>query len=118
MAQIQVIISISSTAFCFLVTTITLLYRLLKNAKARMRAENIVKIGNAIIPYIEQAEKFIGYSSNEKKEYVLTKANQYAIENKMRFDIEAVSLRIEELVRLTKSVNKRFKDINFSDEKR
>ncbi|MCL2234640.1 MAG: hypothetical protein FWC11_04470 [Firmicutes bacterium] len=114
MEQIHVVLSISSAALGFLVTTLTLLYRLVKSTKAKRRAENVIKIGNAIIPYIEQAEKFTGYSSQEKREFVITKANQYAIENKIRFDLNAVSNRIEELVRLTKSVNKRFKDIEFS----
>jgi len=118
MAQFQVILSITTAALGFSATTLTLIYKLVKNMKAKKRAENVIKIGNAIIPYIEQAEKFPAYSSLEKKEYVMTKANQYAIENKIRFDTEAVNARIEELVRLTKSVNKRYKDINFSDERR
>lgn len=40
----------------------------------------------------------------------MTKANQYAIENGIRFDEALVSEKIEELVRLTKEVNKRDKD--------
>ena len=117
MDHLQLILSVSSAALGFFVTTLTLIYKLVKSMRAKRRAENIIKIGNAIIPYIEQAEKFTGYSSVEKKEYVLTKANQYAIENRMKFEIDAVNARIEELVRLTKSVNKRFKDISFIEKR-
>ena len=63
------------------------------------------------LPYIQQAESFVHYSGAEKKEYVMTKANQYAIDNGIEFDQDMVSKKIEELVTLTKEVNKREKDI-------
>jgi len=71
MANIQTILSITTATLGFLATTLTLIYNLVKNIKAKKRAENVIKIGDAIIPYIEQAEKFPAYSSIEKKEYGL-----------------------------------------------
>ena len=40
----------------------------------------------------------------------MTKANQYAIKHKIKFDEAAVDEQIEKLVALTKQVNKREKD--------
>lgn len=105
-ANLEVILSVAGTALGLLITTITFLSKFLESAKAKKVAENIVKIGEAMIPYIEQAEAFVHYSGAEKKEYVLTKANRFAIENDIKFDAEAVSNKIEELVDLTKKVNK------------
>jgi hypothetical protein len=106
----EVILSMAGTIAGLLVSTLTFLFKFIKNAKAKQAAEQICKIGNAIIPCIEQAETFAGYSGTEKKEFVLTKANQFAIENGIPFDTETVAEKIEELVNLTKAVNKRAKD--------
>lgn len=107
MENLEVILSIAGTAVGLLITTLTFLSGFIKNAKAKKAMENVVKIGNAVIPYIEEAEAFIHYSGTEKKQYVLTKANRFAIDNNLKFDEQAVSEKIEELVALTKQVNKR-----------
>ena len=110
MKELEIILSVSCAALGLLVTSITFIMKFLKSARAKKICEHVVEVGNAVIPYIKQAETFLNYSGAEKKEFVLTKANQYAIENGMRFDEALVSEKIEELVRLTKEVNKRDKD--------
>lgn len=110
MKELEIILSVSCAALGLLVTSITFIMKFLKSAKAKKICEHIVEVGNAVIPYIKQAETFLNYSGAEKKEFVMTKANQYAIENGIRFDEALVSEKIEELVRLTKEVNKRDKD--------
>ena len=107
MENLQIILSVAGTALGLLITTVTFLMKFIANSKAKKIAENIIEIGNAMIPYIEQAEGFAHYNGSEKKEYVMTKANQFAIENRIRFDAEATSDKIEELVMLTKQVNQR-----------
>ena len=114
MENLEIIISIASAALGLLITTVTFLSKFVTNAKAKKAMENIVKIGNAVIPYIEEAETFVHYSGEEKKQYVLTKANMFAIENKIKFNEQAVSEKIEELVMLTKQVNKRGSKSNTS----
>lgn len=111
MKEVELILSIAGTALCFLVTAITFLAKFVKSAKAKKVCEQAIEIGNAVIPYIEEAENFLHYSGTEKKAFVMTKANQYAIDNGISFDQEAVSQKVEELVKLTKEVNKREKDI-------
>lgn len=107
MENIEIIISIASAALGLLVTTVTFVGKFVTNARAKRAMENIVKIGNAVIPYIQEAETFLHYSGEEKKQFVMTKANRFAIDNNIKFDEQAVSDKIEELVALTKQVNRR-----------
>lgn len=108
--NIETLLSTAGAALGLLVTTITFFTKFICNAKAKKNALNIIKISEAVIPYIEEAEKFSNYSGAEKKTYVLTRANQFAIENCIKFDINAISDKIEELLILTKQVNNREKD--------
>lgn len=105
MENLNIILSISGTALGLLITTITFLSQFIKSAKAKKFTENLTKIGNSILPYIEEAETFLNFTGEEKKQYVMTKANQFAIDNGIKFDSVAVSSKVEELVSLTKKVN-------------
>jgi len=105
--NLEVVLSLAGTALGFFATTITFLYKFIKNAKAKRVAEQMIKMTSAIIPAIEDAENFTHYSGAEKKEYVLTKAAQFAMENGIKFIPEAISGKIEELIVLSKKVNAR-----------
>lgn len=107
----EIILSIAGTALGLMITALTFIMKFVKSAKAKKICEQTIEIGNAVIPYIEQAEGFLHYSGTEKKAFVMTKANQYAIEKGMRFDADLVGEKIEELVKLTKKVNRREKDL-------
>ena len=110
MKELEIILSLGGTLVGFTITAITFILKFLKSAKAKRIAEQAIEIGNAVLPYIKQAESFTNYSGAEKKEFVLTKANQFAIQHKMSFDAEVIGEKIEELVSLTKEVNRRDKD--------
>ena len=58
-----------------------------------------------ITPLILEAEKFVHYTCQEKKEYVMTKTMQQARDANIKFDEIEASYKIEELVGLTKLVN-------------
>ena len=107
MENLELIISLASTTFGFILTTATFLGKFIKNAKLKKVAQSTIEICNTLIPYIEQAETFVNYTGEEKKEFVITKAKQYAIEHNINFDEELISNEIEELVKLSKNVNKR-----------
>lgn len=68
------------------------------------------KLKDFIRTCIQDAEKMTHFTGAEKKEYVITKANQFAIEKGIKFDAQKVGELIEELVKLTKKVNQREKD--------
>ena len=105
MQNLHIILSLSGSTFGLLVTTITVAVRLIKSGRARKTAEQAVQISNAVLPFIREAEKFSDYRSDEKKAYVMTKANQFAISNKIPFNEEKVGDRVDELVELTRCVN-------------
>ena len=92
------------------ITAATFILKFVKSVKAEKAAEAVIQIGNAVLPFMKEAETFTKYSGREKKEYVLIKANEFAVEHGMPFDAEQVSVKIEELIALTKTVNKRQKD--------
>jgi len=106
MQDLSLILSTIGTAAGLLITTITFLLKFIKNAKAKHAAESLLAISRAIIPYIEQAEQFVNYTGQEKKQYVMTKANQFAIEHGIEFDAGKVSDKVEKLVKLGKTINK------------
>ena len=110
MENLELILSLAGACVGLIVTVATLIFKYAGSAKARKAAEQTIEICNAILPYIEQAESYVHYSGEEKKEYVMTKANQYAIENGIAFNKQAVSAKVEELVELTKEVNARDSD--------
>jgi len=105
MQNIQVILSLSATTFGLLVTVVGLIIKAIRTAKAKRRCENATTISNAVLPFIREAERLVHYTGVEKKLYVMTKAAQFALNNKISFDEELVSSRIEELVALTRQVN-------------
>ena len=59
---------------------------------------------------VQEAEKFVNYTGEEKKAYVLTKIRQYTANKNIKFNTDKVSALIEELVLLSKNVNARDKD--------
>ena len=105
MEKLSIVLSAAGTMIGIIVVMLTSLCKLIKNSKARKMAENIIKMGNFILPYIEEAETFISFTGEEKKAYVMTKANQYAIDNGIKFNEEETSAKIDGLVALCKVVN-------------
>jgi len=105
--NIEFVLSLLGTSLGLLAAALAFLLKFIGSAKAKKAAEREIKMTNALIPAIEAAEDFLHYSGTEKKEYVLTKAAQFAFENKIKFIPEAVSGKIEELIVLSKKVNAR-----------
>lgn len=109
MEDLKIILSLAGTILGLIITSLTFLVKFINNVKAKKIAEQAIEISNAILPFIKEAEKFTNFSGAEKKEYVLTKANQFALVNNILFDEDKISEKIEELVTLTKTVNAKTK---------
>lgn len=105
MDDIKEIATVVSTCIGIIATISGLVIPLVKNVKAKHKLTALNKFASVLQNLISDAECFTNFTGAEKKEYVLTKANRYAIENKMDFDEEAISAKIEELVDLSKKVN-------------
>lgn len=102
---IEEIIPYIAPTLGILSTTLLFLIRGMKNTKLRKTLEKTEQIIEEIIPNIVMAEKYKNYNGQEKKAYVMTKLNQYAIDQNIKFDNEKISTKIEELINLTKNVN-------------
>lgn len=107
MEKIEEIITIISACFGILGTATGFLIPLVKNVKAKNKLMALNKLTTTLQAFIVEAESFTNFTGAEKKEYVMTKASRYAIENKLPYDELVVSEKIEDLVALSKEVNKR-----------
>jgi ABC-type uncharacterized transport system fused permease/ATPase subunit len=107
---IQDIVKIAAVALPAIITATGYIAANSKNKKLKQAAENLNKVSKAAQIYVADAEQFLNYSGTEKKQWVLTKINQYAIENKIPYDAETVANVVEEIVTLSKKVNSREKD--------
>lgn len=113
-SNIQTIIGLVTLLITLAAFTLRLYAKYTTNKKAKAAAESLAakldvykQVASKINEWVEQAELFAGYAGAEKKQYVLTKVNQYCIDNKIEYDADMVSGLIESAVALTKSVNAR-----------
>lgn len=105
MENAEIIISLAGTVISLIIAVITFIAKFLKSEKAKTTAENIIQICNEIVPLIKQAEQFVNFSGQEKKEYVMTLMRKYALDNGISFDFGMLAEKIDDLVDFTKNVN-------------
>lgn len=103
--NIEIILSLGGTCLTLLLTTILFLKKTIKNKKVREIVKRVESLTNQIIPYIKEAEGFSNFSGVEKKSYVMTKLQAYALENEIAFNKNEISNKIESLIELTNEVN-------------
>lgn len=103
--DLEIIFSMICTGLGVLITICTFIIKLSRNTKIRKNAENLLLLTNQISVFVKEAEEFVNYSGSEKKNYVLTKMNQFSIDNKIKYNEEYVSSKIEELIDTTNVVN-------------
>ena len=105
MENLELILSLAGTALSLFIACVVFIVKLIRGYIMKKKLKNSYVLLDAVAPLMEIAETFTNYSGEEKKEYVMTKVNQFAIENVIRFDSQAVSNKIEELIGLSKNVN-------------
>lgn len=103
--DLEFLFSMLGTALGILITILTFIIKLSKNTKVRKNAEKLLLLTNQIATYVKEAEGFSNYTGVEKKNYVLTKMNQFSIDNNVKYNEEYISNKIEELIDTTKVVN-------------
>lgn len=94
-----------------IISLFILIAKLTKNTKLKILSENFIQVEKEIKKCMENAESFISYSGDDKKEWVKTKVNQFCIENDIPYNETIVDSTIERFIDLTKTVNKREKDM-------
>ncbi len=107
MENIEYIFSLAGAALSLLAAFLTVVVKLMKVVKEWREVADREKIVAKLPDLIAEAETFLEYSGEEKKAYVLDKISRFAVETGIQTDLEFVSGKIEELVKLSKEVNKR-----------
>lgn len=115
MENVKEIITIASACLGLIATITGFLIPLVKNVKAKNKLTALNKLTAALQSLIADAETFANFSGVEKKEYVMTRASRFAMENKIPYDEQAVSDEVENLVTLSKKVNLKSKADNASN---
>lgn len=107
MDNLKEIITIVTACLGFIATATGFLIPLVKNVKAKNKLTALNKLSTTLQSYMVDAESHSNFTGEEKKDYVLTKTNRYAIDNDIPYDEQALSAKVEDLVALSKEVNKR-----------
>ena len=107
--NLELLISIAGTILSLLLTCIICFVKAIRSSKQKKELQDNATLMDAVGPLMEIAEKYENYSGEEKKQFVLTKINQLAIENNLKFNAEEISKKIEELITLSKEVNNKAK---------
>ena len=107
MENLELWLSIVGTALSLLITTLVFVFKFIKCYRTKRKMLNTSLLLEAVAPIVEIAESYSNYSGEEKKQFVLTKVNQFALENNIPFNADEISKKIEELIELSKQVNAR-----------
>lgn len=105
MENMEYILSLAGAALSILAALLTIAVKFVKALKELKAREGKEEIGKKLPELIAEAEKFEEYSGAEKKEYVLDKVAEFAKETGIEADLQFISEKIEEFVRLSKQVN-------------
>lgn len=106
MENLEIILSLATTALSLAFACVAFAVKLYKKIKENTKEKGAAAVLDAVLPLVEIAET-LGGSGEDKKEYVLTKVSEYAENNDIGFDAAGVSEKIEQLIGLSKQVNKR-----------
>lgn len=92
------IVSGATAIVSFTIWFVTFLKEKDKNKKLEM-------LKQAILGIMETAETFKNYTGEEKKQYVFTRAKEFLVEQKLKFDDTKLSALIERFCDFSNNVN-------------
>ena len=93
-----------------IVGIVVLVQKLVKALRSKSNLNNLICLEKVTLEFVIEAEFFSNYSGIEKREWVKTKVNQFAINNKIIYDEETIDGLIENLVGLSKKVNNKTRE--------
>ena len=105
MENMEYILSLVGATLSCVAALLTLGVKFIKAIKEMKSLMSREKIAEKLPELITEAEKFIEYSGKEKKAYVLDKISEYAKSAGIEADLQFVSEKIEELIKLSRHVN-------------
>lgn len=107
---LKIIVTLVSTLLPLLGTITTLVIKLSRSEKVKKNAKTLNFWLEEVSKWVKEAEKFLNYSGEEKKNFVENKVMQECLDKKMKYDKDKISEIIEKVVMLSKEVNQREKD--------
>ena len=81
MQNLEPILALAGTALSLLVACVTFIVKFIRSVRARLKEKGLTALLEAVPSFVGLAETIANYTGKEKKEFVLTKVNQYALEN-------------------------------------
>lgn len=105
MELLNAIILLLSTALPLIAAAVTFIAKFVKSDKAKKAAENLIKINDIIEEFMVKAEKFEGYTGEQKKNYVLRCVKNFALRDGIEINEANAGEVIEKLIGFSKSVN-------------
>ena len=105
METLQLVLTISALAVALLTTIITAVAKNCKNTKLARAATNLLKVMGAVEGFVVEAEKLTQFTGPFKKEWVLTKVNEFCLKNNIAFEQEKVDKLLEDAIKFSKNVN-------------
>lgn len=76
-----------------------------KSVKVAKKATNLLSVITAVQTFVSQAESIVGFTGVNKKEWVMTKVNQYCISKGIAYDNDEVDKLVEQFIDFSKQVN-------------
>lgn len=95
-----------SAAVLHVITNIVYIIILIKTGK---KDKIISLLKSEIMGLMEEAEKFLHYTGEEKRNYVFTRIKEFAIKNKINVEDTTLNNLIDTLIDFSKNVNARIK---------
>jgi len=89
---------------------------LVRKTKQFIKERDWNKIMQILYALVMDAEKFSNYNGQEKKEFVKSRLAVYTLKNKIIFDEKRFETAIDDIVKLTREVNKRERDCIYQEE--
>lgn len=117
MEEMKLYISLIVFFLGLITSIISIVIKYTKNIKVKNNLQNMLMIIDEIIPLIIEAEEFLSYSGEEKKEYVVSRIFRKLNNCNIKIEEEKIDNIIEKLVDFTKEVNYEESDFYTNDAK-
>lgn len=108
MMEVIELIKLITSCLLVLFTLITIILKVFKHSsskKVAASADNVLKLIEKAKEFIIIAEGIINFKGTDRKEWVMTKLEKFAIDNDIKFLEEEASKIVEDLIDFSKKVN-------------
>ena len=105
METLRLVLTIAGLVLVLLTSIITFIAKNSKNKKVAKAATNLLAVIGATRQFVTEAESLLNFSGENKKEWVMTKVNQFCISKGIVYDEKKVDEILEDYITFSKEVN-------------